>query len=56
MFTVKGNVSFDAGQKHYEGSIIRDGTLQTYDVKGLDEQKSSGMKSIWETIVGYVKR
>lgn len=55
-YTIKGKCSFDKEPKYRCASYLK-GHIDSFEVKAFDEEKSGGMmKSIWESLVGYVKR
>ena len=54
-YTLKGKAKEEQEPKYKEASIVHD-HVDTFEVKALDEEKSRGWKSIWESVVGYVKR
>lgn len=54
-YSLKGKSEFNQEPKYKEASIVHD-HVDTFEVKALDEERSGGWKSIWESFVGYVKR
>lgn len=54
-FTIKGKPTMDNQPKYKCASIVQQ-HVDTFEVKAYDEIKSGGLRSIWETVVGYVKR
>lgn len=55
-FTVKGKPKFEQPPKYKCASYTNAHINETFEVRAYDEEKSGGFKSIWESIVGYVKR
>ena len=40
----------------YEKGSVIDKEMKTFSVKAYNEEKSEGLKMIWESMVGYTKR
>ena len=52
---MKGKTDLEREPKYKSASFVHD-HVDTFEVQMLDEEKSGGWKSVWESIVGYVKR
>ena len=54
-YSVKGKGIFSVDPLYEKGSVIEK-DLKTFTVKAYNEEKSEGLKMIWESVVGYTKR
>jgi hypothetical protein len=54
-YSIRGKLLEEKEPKYKCGSIVKE-ISNAIEVKLYDEEKSGGLKSLWESVVGYTKR